>query len=88
MLRTYLHLPSELDQQISNLAKVQNRPKAKVIREVLKQGLAVINSQKDSGIETMLKLAEIGKKYKLKGPRDGSARLDDYLWGNRVWKNE
>ena len=32
--------------------------------------------------ESLLMLAELGKKMKLKGPKDLSTNIDKYLWDN------
>lgn len=81
MLRTYLYIPEHLEKKINLTAKVQKKSKAEVIRQTLKAGFDSLEQQNRGGAETLLKLAEMGKKLKVKGPRDGSVNHDYYLWG-------
>lgn len=81
MLKTYLYLPEHLDEKISQTAQNQNKSKAEVIRQALTEGLGVIEKQKVGGAEALLKIAELARKYKVKGPRDLSVNHDYYLWG-------
>lgn len=81
MLKTYLYIPEELNREINLLVKMQKASKAEVMRLVLKAGVAQIKNQKTGGAEVLLKLAEMGKKIRAKGPKDLSANLDKYLWG-------
>mgnify|MGYP001618200488 CR=1 FL=1 len=83
MLKTYLYVPDELNREINLLVKMQKASKAEVIRLVLKAGVAQIKNKKTGGAEILLKLAEMGKKIRAKGPKDLSANLDKYLWGIR-----
>ena len=80
MLKTYLYIPEQLDEKISNTAKKQNKSKAEVIREAIQNGLTEAES-KSGGAEVLLKLAEFAKKNKVKGPRDASINHDYYVWG-------
>jgi len=81
MLKTYLYLPDELDQKIVHTAKTQKKSKAEVIRLALEKGIESINYDGGASARMLLKLAEIGKKYKAKGPKDLSTNMDYYLWG-------
>lgn len=81
MLRTYLYIPDEMEKKIKYTAKAQNKSKAEVIRYALEAGFESIEKQKPGGAEVLLRLAEIAKKYKAKGPRDASVNHDYYLWG-------
>lgn len=81
MLKTYLYIPDNLNEKITHAAKVQKKAKAEVIRQALREGLEVIEKQKVGGAEALLKIAELAKKYKVKGPRDLSVNHDYYLWG-------
>ncbi|KKS39634.1 MAG: hypothetical protein UV55_C0054G0009 [Candidatus Gottesmanbacteria bacterium GW2011_GWC1_43_10] len=80
MLKTYLYIPEELDEKISLTAKLQNRSKAEVIRQALEKGITVVTHQGAASAQALLKVAEIGKKHHLKGPKDGSEKMDEYLW--------
>lgn len=88
MLKTYLYIPEQLNNQINNTARVQNISKAEVMRQALKNGLQKLIGQGNAGVEALFKLAELGKKYKLKGPKDSSAKMDEYLWGKDWNKSE
>lgn len=81
MLKTYLYVPDHLNEQIVYLAKTHKKSKAEVIRQALEVGVAAVGQKPGGGAEVLLKLAEIGKKYKLKGPKDLSKNMDKYLWG-------
>lgn len=82
MLKTYLYVPEELNSEVIRLAEVQKVSKADVIRTALREGLSVIKKQKGNSAQALLKLAEIGKKYYPKGPKDASVKMDDYLWSH------
>ncbi len=81
MVKTYLYIPEQLDEQISRAVKAQKKSKAEVLRTAIQEGLDAMKKQKTGGAETLLKLAEISKKANFKGPRDGSINHDYYLWG-------
>ena len=88
MLKTYLYVPEEINEEIKQLANMQKVTKASIIRAALKQGLGAIKKQKMSSARILLKLAEIGKKYQPKGPKDASTKIDKYLWSKNWIKNE
>ncbi len=88
MLKTYLYVPEEIDKEIKNLAEIQKVSKAVIIRNALKQGLGAIKRQNMSSARILLKLAEIGKKYQPKGPKDASTKIDKYLWSKNWSRNE
>jgi len=81
MLRTYLYLPDELENQILMMVKLHGKRKAVVIREALMAGIDVIKSENNPGISTLDDLAKISEKYRVKGPKDLSENMDHYLWG-------
>ncbi|HCS78908.1 TPA: hypothetical protein DIV55_04155 [Patescibacteria group bacterium] len=88
MLKTYLYVPEELVAKINLMAKSQNKSKAEVIRQALEKGISAIHQQGTASAQALLKIAEIGKKYNLKGPKDGSEKMDEYLWGKKWNKDE
>lgn len=88
MLKTYLYLPEDLNQQIISAATSQNKSKAEIIRQALRKGIVPAQEHKTSSADFLLKLAEIGKKHKFKGPKDGSQRIDELLWGKDWSKDE
>ena len=88
MLKTYLYVPDELEAKIKLMAKSQNKSKAEVIRQALEKGISAIHQQGNASAQALLKIAEIGGKYNLKGPKDGSEKMDEYLWGKNWNKDE
>lgn len=88
MLKTYLYLPEDLKNQIIYIADSQNKSRAEIIRRALKKGIVSIQGERKSSAEFLLKLAEIGKNHKFKGPKDGSQRIDELLWGKDWSKDE
>jgi len=81
MLKTYLYIPEELNEKIDRAVKTRKKSKAEIIRKALEKGIGEEEQGKNTGVEFLFKLAELGKKYKVKGPRDASVNLDYYLWG-------
>lgn len=81
MLKTYLYLPEELNKKVESAAKRQKKSKAEVLRKAIEEGINTVEEQTSSGVEVLFKLAEIGKKYNPKGPKDLSKNIDKYLWG-------
>lgn len=87
MLKTYLYIPDHLEEKIVRTAKTQNRSKAEVIRQALENGIGTVQQQSTASAEVLLKIAELGKKYNVKGPKDSSVKMDEYLW-DKDWKDE
>lgn len=79
MLKTYLYIPDRLKEQISLTAKLQKKSKAEVMRRALEKGVEILNEH--GSATSLLKLAEIGRKGKFRGPKDSSQRIDELLWG-------
>lgn len=77
MIRTQIYLPKQLYQIIDLVAKREKKPKAQVIRDVLEEG--IVKKQGNAG-EALLEIARLGRKLKLKGPRDLSKNIDKYLY--------
>ncbi|MBI2196097.1 hypothetical protein HYU45_00610 [Candidatus Daviesbacteria bacterium] len=88
MLKTYLYIPEHLNKKIDYTAKTQNRSKAEVIRQALETGIGTVQQQGTASAEVLLKIAELGKKFGVKGPRDSSTRMDEYLWDKDWSKDE
>lgn len=82
MLRTYLYIPEQLDHQVKALAKRKKVSKAEVVRDALEKGLNVIQMQNTGSAEVLLKIAELGKKHRVKGPKDAAMNMNHYLWNN------
>ena len=88
MLKTYLYLPEDLKNQIIYTANSQNKSRAEIIRQALKVGVPAVAQQGTASAEALLKIAQIGKKYNLHGPKDGSEKMDEYFWSKDWNKNE
>ncbi len=84
MHKTFVYFPNDLKQEIEVLAIKEKKSKAKVIREALQHGLTAKRQQ--SGVDVLLKIAELGRKFKPKGPRDASQKIDEYLWDRDLEK--
>ncbi|MBI2641918.1 hypothetical protein HYW87_05020 [Candidatus Roizmanbacteria bacterium] len=81
MLKTYLYIPEYIAKEVKNLAENERKSKAEILRSALEQGISVLKRKRYGGAEALLKIVELGKKYKVKGPRDASINHDYYLWG-------
>ncbi|OGE32357.1 hypothetical protein A3C59_05175 [Candidatus Daviesbacteria bacterium RIFCSPHIGHO2_02_FULL_36_13] len=88
MLKTYLYIPADLAERVNYTAKVQQKSKAEVLREALEKGMVGISQQGTASAEVLLKIAELGKKNHVRGPKDSSARMDEYLWDKDWSKDE
>lgn len=77
MIRTQVYLPKSLYQHIDLVAKKEKKAKAQVIREVLDEGL---KERHGNAGEALLRLAKLGKKLNIRGPKDLSANIDKYLY--------
>lgn len=80
MLKTYLYIPERLDKKIKQTAKAQNKSKAEIMRQALEKGIPAVNEYNNASTEILFKIAELGKKNKIKGPKDSSINMDKYLW--------
>ncbi len=78
MKRTQIYLPQDLYAQLKAMARQDATSVSEVVRKTLKDK---VKEKKHSGVNTLLSLAEIGKKWKIKAPKDLSANLDYYLYG-------
>jgi predicted DNA-binding protein len=81
MLKTYLYIPDNLRDKITQTAQNQNKSKAEVIRQALEKGITAVSQQGTASAQALLRIKEVGKKFHPKGPKDLSAKLDQYLWG-------
>jgi hypothetical protein len=79
MIRTQIYLDEDQAQDIIMLAKSQKKEKAKVIRALIQKGLEQEKNKQSVG-DTLLEFANLGKKLKLKGPKDVSLNHDQYLY--------
>lgn len=88
MKRTQIYLPEDLYREIAHLAEKEGKPKAQIIRERLKANLAStrVGKAKNAG-EALLELAELGKKFNIKGPKNLSVTIDKYLYEEYDFEN-
>lgn len=84
MLKTYLYIPEQINQRIITTAKAQKKSKAEVMREALEKGIRALKHERDASLQVLFKIAELGKKNKVKGPKDAVEHFDKYLYG-RDW---
>jgi len=79
MLRIQVYLPEELDRELKLLAKKESKAVAKLIRELLHDGLVKRKRRKKNAGDTLLEIAKLVGK----GPKDLSSNLFDYLYGKK-----
>lgn len=87
MLKTYLYIPDHLEARINRAVKTQKKSKAEVMRQALEKGISAVQQQGIASSQVLLKIAELGKKYKVKGPKDAAEHFDEYLYG-RDWSKD
>ena len=87
MLRTYLYVPEKLEKKIERVVKAQNKSKAEVIRWALEEGIAGIQRRGAASANALISVSQLGKKFKVKGPKDSSEKIDEYLWGKNWSRN-
>ena len=87
MLKTYIYIPDSINEQIIDLAKAKKKSKAEVIRSALESGLNAVQRQEIASAQVLLKIAELGEKYKVSGPKDSSERIDELLW-EKNWEKD
>lgn len=80
MFKTYLYIPTELNQQLEFAAKANRVTKARLMRQALQEGLKVLKQDRNDAGQILLDIASLAKKNKVQGPRDLSTKMDEYLW--------
>lgn len=78
MIRTQIYIPEILHRQLINLATLQKRSMAELVRYFIEDGLTKRKIFDSSGKEVMWKIANMNIK---KGPKDLSSNIDHYLYG-------
>jgi len=64
-------------------AKRERRRESDVARDLLERGRFVSQGRRQESVgEALLRLAQLGKKFGMTGPKDLSTKLDDYLYGD------
>lgn len=79
MIRHQIYLTPQLNREIEIQAKSRGKSKSGLIRETLEKGLKISGKQKKPVSVFLNRITGIGKK----GPRDLSANLFDYLYGDK-----
>lgn len=82
MIRTQVFLTEEQYRRVQLTAKKEQRPASEVIREALEKGLQTKQGAKTAG-DALLGLAALGKKLNFRAEPDFSAKIDDYLYGDK-----
>lgn len=88
MLQTYLYVPDLLKKKIEDTARLQQKSKAEVMRQALERGINAVQQQGTASTRVLLKIAELGKKNNVRGPKDSSSMMDEYLWDKDWSKDE
>lgn len=58
------------------------------MRQALGKGLVAVQQQGTASAQVLLKISELGKQYRLRGPKDSSEKIDELLWGKDWSKDE
>lgn len=88
MLKTYLYVPDSLEEKIRYAAELQRKSKAEIMRQALERGIAALKQQSDASVRVLFKIADLGRKNKVRGPKDSVERFDEYLYGKDWSKDE
>jgi hypothetical protein len=86
MIRTQVFLRGDQSRNIKLKAKIEQKPEAEVIRELIDTGWSAIygEGKRETAGNALLRFAKLGERLQLSGPTDLSSRIDDTLYG----KNE
>lgn len=79
MIRTQIYLDEDIHKDLNILAKQQKESMAKIVRDILKEGVRKKRRLDRSGKEVLKKLLEMKISG---GPSDLSENLDHYLYGS------
>ena len=84
MQRISVYIPDEDKKRISIASKAKGKDESEIIRAALNQGLSVIYP-KSSSAQALLDLAKQAERLPSKSsePKDVSANLDYYAWGEQ-----
>ena len=78
MLRTQIYLPKDLLLELKLLSQKEEKPTAKIIRELLHDSVRRKKKRKNAG-DLLLKLARLGAR----GPKDLSKNFYEYAYGKK-----
>jgi len=79
MIRTQIYLPQPLYATIKLRARAKGEPASQLIRDLLEQGL---QDQQAAKLVPEQSWADVAKELNIRGPKDLSRRIDDYLYGD------
>lgn len=79
MIRHQIYLTPQLKREIEIQARKEGRSESGIIRKILENGLKIETKEKKSTADYLENITGIGKK----GPKDLSANLFDYLYGDK-----
>lgn len=79
MIRKQIYLTKELAQDVYLLSLKENKSQAEIVREVLTEGVDRQFRRLQKKSSSLLDLAKLG----VRGPRDISTNLFDYLYGEK-----
>ena len=84
-IRTQVYLDSDVYQMIKVLAAQEGVKKSEMVRKVMRDGLEkVMKSRKKKNAGSgLLAMAMDAEKKKIKGPKDLSENMIDYLYGSK-----
>ncbi len=81
MQKTMMYLPRYIKEKIKKVAETEGTSQAEVMRKALEVGLGTVESQKNASSKSLLKLAEIGRKYKTgELPKTSAVEEIDKMW--------
>lgn len=83
MQKTMMYLPKYIKERIKKIAEIEGTSQAEVMRVALKAGLGTVESQKNASAQSLLRLAEIGSRYKT-GEQPKTNALEEI---NKMWQN-
>ncbi len=83
-----MYIPAYIKERIKKVADSEGTSQAEVIRAALEAGLETASSQKNASAKSLLKLAELGKKYQTgKLPKSSALEEIDKMWQGQGNKN-
>jgi hypothetical protein len=81
MVRTQIYLPQQLHTDLKLLAKQEEESVAAIVRRIIFEGMREIRKKSGSPAKVLLKIAGMGGKTRT--PKDLSANLIKYLYGEK-----
>jgi hypothetical protein len=83
LVRTQVYLPEEDVQIIAALAIQRRVPRARIMREVVREGVEGISRKKNGGKVSAYAALKSISKIGASGPTDLSEKMDEYLYGKK-----